>query len=59
MANKKKTGLLFILVGLIALVLSLIYDYIGGSIGYGTYQITAIILSVVIILMGFWLKFKK
>ena len=59
MAGKKNIGILFIIVGLIVLVLSLILDYIGGSPGFGKYQIIGSIVGVIVTAVGFLLKAKK
>ncbi len=59
MGGKNKIGILFIIVGLIVLVLSLIFDLLGGSPGFGRFQIIGVIVSVIVTLVGFWLKSRK
>ena len=60
MEGKKNIGILYIIVGLLVLVLSLIFDLLGAGIpGFGKYQIIGVIVGVIVTGVGFWLKAKK
>ncbi|MBN2413052.1 hypothetical protein JXQ31_15300 [candidate division KSB1 bacterium] len=59
MGGKNKIGILYIIVGLIVVVLSLIFDLLGGSPGFGTFQIIGLIVGLIVTGIGFWLKSKK
>jgi len=59
MGGKNKIGILYIIVGLIVLVLSVIFDLIGGSPGFGRYQIIGVVVGVIVTVVGVWLKSRK
>ena len=59
--DKKKWGIVFLIVGLILLILSLGADMFGlGSVaGFGYKQIAGSIAGVVMAVIGYILAFKK
>jgi len=59
MGGKNKIGILYIIVGLVVLVLSVIFDLIGGSPGFGRYQIIGVVVGVIVTVVGVWLKTRK
>jgi len=61
MANKKKAGMVLLIIGLILLLLSVLADFIalGRSPGFGPRQITGIIVGAIVLLIGILLIPKK
>jgi len=59
MGNGKKIGVVVLVIGLLALILSLIYDKLGGSAGIGPNQTIGIIVSAIITLVGAFLTLRK
>lgn len=61
MADKQKTGLAVLAVGIFLLIFSLIADFVGLSTyeGFGKYQICGLIVGVVITIIGIVLRSKR
>ena len=61
MADKQKTGLSVLAVGIFLLIFSLIADFVGLSTyeGFGKYQICGLIVGVVITIIGIVLRSKR
>jgi len=61
MGGKKIAGIVLIVVGIIILILSLILDLIGigGTTGFGFYQIGGTIAGAIMAIGGAFLMFKK
>jgi hypothetical protein len=61
MRGKKTVGIVLLVVGIVALVLSLVADPIGigGSPGFGPYQIVGTIVAAIVTVVGLVLTFKK
>ena len=61
MGGKKTTGIVLLVVGIVILLLSLIADPIGigGSPGFGAYQIVGAIVGAVVAIVGLVLTLQK
>jgi hypothetical protein len=61
MGGKKTTGIVLLVVGIIVLLLSLVADPIGigGSPGFGYYQIGGTIVGAIVTVVGLVLTLKK
>ena len=61
MALQKKIGMVFLLIGIIIFILASSADFIGFGVypGYGHKQISGIILGVIAIIVGGYLRRKK
>jgi len=61
MEGKKTAGIVLIVVGIIVLLLSLGADPvgIGGSPGFGSYQIAGTIVGAIVTVVGLVLTLKK
>ena len=61
MRSKKTTGIVLLVAGIVVLVLSLIADAIGigGSAGFGPYQIVGIIVGAIATVTGLVLALKE
>jgi hypothetical protein len=61
MGGKKTIGTVLLVVGIVVLLLSLIADLIGigGSPGFGTYQIVGAIVGAIVTVVGLVLTLKK
>ncbi|MFB0536937.1 MAG: hypothetical protein ACETWR_18385 [Anaerolineae bacterium] len=61
MGGKKTAGIVLLVVGIVLLVLSLVADpiRIGGSPGFGYYQIGGTIVGAILTVVGLVLTLKK
>jgi hypothetical protein len=61
MGGKKTTGIVLLVVGVIVLLLSLVADPIGigGSPGFGYYQIGGTVVGAIVTVVGLVLTLKK
>ncbi len=61
MEGKKTAGIVLLVVGIVVLLLSLVADSIGigGSAGFGRYQIVGAIVGAIVTVVGLVLTLKK
>jgi hypothetical protein len=61
MVDKKTAGIVLLVVGIIILALSLLADPIGigGSSGFGYYQIVGAVVGIIVAVVGFFLMRRE